>query len=136
MKLYHRTSHGQPIVNEGFIDGEGTYMTTTRHRGVFLADSPLDINEGAKGRDLLEVAIPIEVVSEYEWIEQEKPYREFCVPAAVVNRYPRRLLLEEEEHEIAAQAHRWAARGLQVQGIDIPPLDKEWPVVEARERQE
>lgn len=36
---------------------------------------------------LLAVEMPEETVLFYEWVEEGKPYREFLVPAEVVNRY-------------------------------------------------
>lgn len=75
-------------------------MTGTIHRGVWLSDRPLSIMEGAKGNDLLVLDIPEEVLVEYEWVEEEKTYREFLVPAEVVNSFsPPRLCDEHEEEE-------------------------------------
>ncbi|MBB02241.1 MAG: hypothetical protein CMJ47_06315 [Planctomyces sp.] len=85
MRVFHRTPHGQKIINEGFLDGEGTYMTGVMHRGVWLSDRPLDICEGAKGNDLLTLDIPENVLTPYEWNEGGTPYREFLLPAEVVN---------------------------------------------------
>ena len=56
------------------------------HRGVWLADRPLDENEGATGDAVLFVEIPDEVVAPFEWV-QDIGYREFLVPAEVANRY-------------------------------------------------
>ena len=76
-------------------------MTDREFSGVWLSAVPLDINEGAKGEQLLALDIPEEVVAEYEWREDEKTYREFLVPADVVNRYgPPRWLATEEESSI------------------------------------
>jgi hypothetical protein len=30
----------------------------------------------------------VDVTADYEWIEERKPYREWLVPAEIVNRYP------------------------------------------------
>ena len=35
-------------------------------------------------------------VLEYEWVEDGKPYREFLVPARLVNTYPTRLVSDDE----------------------------------------
>jgi hypothetical protein len=45
----------------------------------------LDQNEGADGDTLLTLEIPDEVLADFEWLEDGKPYREFLVPAALVN---------------------------------------------------
>jgi hypothetical protein len=46
-------------------------------------------NEGAHGDVLLAVDILIQHVREFEWIEEGKGYREFLVPAAVLNTHAR-----------------------------------------------
>jgi len=35
-------------------------------------------------------------LDEWELVEEGKPYREWCVPAELLNRFPRRLLTDEE----------------------------------------
>ena len=58
MKFYHRTTReaADAILVHGFQDAEGPYMTANIHRGVWISDMPLDVNEGAKGEVLLAVA--------------------------------------------------------------------------------
>jgi hypothetical protein len=87
MKLYHRTTEqkARAIIKDGFKDQEGNYLTDTRHMGVWVSNVPLDPNEGATGDTLLEMTIPECVVRSFEWIEEGKPYREFLVPAAILN---------------------------------------------------
>ena len=84
MILYHRTNAADKILSRGFRDGEGAYLTDRTWRGVWLSDCPLDENEGAYGDTLLFVEIPEDVVAEYEWV-QDIGYREFLVPAEIVN---------------------------------------------------
>ena len=44
------------------------------------------MNEGAIGDELLEVILPSEInIADWELIEDGKPYREWCVPAALLN---------------------------------------------------
>jgi hypothetical protein len=57
---------------------------------------PLDVNEGAEGEDLLVVEMPENVVEEYEWVEEGKTYREFLIPAKIVNRYPARFADDDD----------------------------------------
>jgi hypothetical protein len=88
MKFFHRTNAAEAILRDGFRDAEGSYMLIgLMLRGVFLSDIPLDVNEGAKGTQLLEVTLPIaeSEISDYELIEG-KPYREWCLPAKLINR--------------------------------------------------
>lgn len=88
---------------DGFRDGEGTYFTPEWWTGVWLSDTPLVGNEGAKGDDLIAVRIPQGVVEEFEWVNETSVggYREFLVPAEVANRYPRRFVGLDEQEELA-----------------------------------
>jgi hypothetical protein len=96
--LYHVTTEeaARSILRDGFIDDRGPYMTALEHTGVWLSDRPLDINEGAYGDTILEVEIPPEAVLDYAWVEEGKLYREFLVPAHLVNAYPIRLVSDDE----------------------------------------
>jgi hypothetical protein len=88
MKLYHGTTPNaaRKIQAEGFRDGTSDYLTSTKHTGVWLSDTPLDANEGATGGQVLEVCLPDDFdLSEWEWVEEGKPYREFMVPADRIN---------------------------------------------------
>lgn len=92
MRLYHRTesSYAATILAHGFADGAGMDMT------VWLSDRPLDINEGAHGDAILLVELPEEEIVEFEWVEDEKPYREWLIPAQIVNRSQVRIVEEDE----------------------------------------
>jgi hypothetical protein len=59
----------------------------------------LDCNEGAQGDVLLAVEVPAAVVEFYEWIEEGKTYREFLVPAALVNAQGTVTLADEDNGE-------------------------------------
>jgi hypothetical protein len=87
MKIYHRTNHAREIFADGFVDGQGTYLTENIHTGVWFSDVPLDDNEGASGDTVLSLDIPEQVLAEYEWAEEGKGYREFLLPASVANHY-------------------------------------------------
>ena len=88
MRLYHRTDAKDAILAEGFTDAEGDYLTDRLHGGVWLTDRILDASEGVgTGEDVLDLEIPEEIVAPFEWIEGDKGYREFLVPAEIVNRY-------------------------------------------------
>jgi hypothetical protein len=88
--LYHSTTHENAanILCEGFRDRTDHYMTENLHTGVWLSDTPLDENEGACSEALLCVELDAMVVTPYEWVEDGKGYREFLVPATIVNRVP------------------------------------------------
>jgi hypothetical protein len=89
-KLYHRTNRvaARRIVRHGFKDSTNYYMEQRLHAGVWLSSVPLDFNKGATGQVLLQVSTDLEEneLARYEWItSKEKGYREWLVPAAVVN---------------------------------------------------
>lgn len=105
MQLYHTTTSeaAANIGCEGFRDGTGIYGATRERTGVWLANQPLSVNEGAKGFTLLvvELDLPDDEIACYELIEVGKPYREFCIPADMVNRSGRvRPVSYEEEREL------------------------------------
>ena len=134
MKCYHRTKHADAILQEGFRDGSGTYMTPEVFEGVFLADRPLDENEGASGPVVLGLETPEETLRPYEWIEEGKPYREFCVPAEIVNQYgPPRIFEAAYQGRSRAfvlkLAERWEAdgkreRATHLREVHLPFLEK------------
>ena len=84
MRLYHRTAAKDAILADGFTDADGDYLTERLHGGVLLTDR---LDEGAVGEEVIDLEIPEEIVAPFEWIEQAKGYREFLVPAEIVNRY-------------------------------------------------
>jgi hypothetical protein len=106
--FYHRTNAAETILQDGFLNHNG--LSGAYHaaiEGVFLSDQPLDCNEGAKGNQLLEIALPsCYDISFYELIEDEKPYREWCVPANILNQYARIRLLNWEA-EVQAENAPW-----------------------------
>jgi len=81
MKLHHYTYHANEILEEGFKD---TFMTPRAWRGEWFSDLPMPPTEGILGDNWLFLEIPENVVAEYEWIEEGKPYREWLIPAEVV----------------------------------------------------
>ena len=79
MKLYHRTDK------------------TAVYTGVWLSNRPLDDNESVHGSVLLSIAIPVRELRAYEWVEEHKSYREFLVPAKLVNHYGPAVVEEDED---------------------------------------
>ena len=99
MILYHRThaAIAEPILCDGFRDGTGTYLTTEEHSGVWLSNVPLDINEGAEGDTLLQLDLPEQTIADYEWREDGKRYREWLVPARLINEQASGLCVVDED---------------------------------------
>jgi hypothetical protein len=64
---------------------------------------PLDANDGAHGDVLFEVTLklPEAMISGYEWVEEGKGYREWLMPAAVLNSHA--TLVEVSDTELETQ---------------------------------
>jgi hypothetical protein len=90
MIVYHSTTEAmaKEIIQNGFRDSKATYGTDLEWIGVFVCDKPLDVNEGAKGSTVLRITLPVteDELAPYEWAEEGKPFREWCVPASLLNR--------------------------------------------------
>ena len=97
--LYHRTAAAEEILRDGFRDGEGSYLfDSLTLRGVFVSDTPLDSTEGTNGDQLIEVTLPGEVnLDEFELVQEGMPYRQWCVPAELLNTCAHLHLLSEDE---------------------------------------
>jgi hypothetical protein len=74
-------------VADGFRDSESCFGTENLHSGVWLSDRPLDTDEGAVGNALLCVELNVgdREIAQFEWIEDGKPYREWLIPADLIN---------------------------------------------------
>lgn len=90
MRLYHLTSAPDRILDIGFQDGEEQISENgSLHRGVWLSDRPLEAKAGVLGDTLLVIEVPDDVAHAHALpMPDGKPFREFCMPAALVNRFP------------------------------------------------
>lgn len=94
-RLYHRTDAdaARAILREGFRDAEGRWGMTTKSklRGVWVADRPLDGNDGAKEGPLLviDIDLPLEQLDYWECKEKGKGFREWLIPARILNPHSR-----------------------------------------------
>lgn len=73
----------------------------------------MDINEGAIGDQVLRVELPDDAdLGDFEIVEEAKPYREWCVPAALINARATVTLMDDEayEEEMARRRAHNAAR--------------------------
>ena len=96
MRLYHGTTlvNAEQVSGNGFQDvtsnfglysgASGEPVNTT---GVFFSDLVLDENEGICSEAYFVLEIPDEHLASYEWIEEGKGYREWCIPAALANSF-------------------------------------------------
>jgi hypothetical protein len=95
VKLYHVTdaAAAEAISRDGFRDGEGHAGTaSTWPRGVVVSNEPLTVYEGAPGDEVVEVAVPDSRPPAAEFLESVTGYRQWCVSADLLNKWPRRRL--------------------------------------------
>jgi hypothetical protein len=100
MRLYHRTDHQSAlqILADGFRDHSSELGRT----GVWLGDEACLEETGiylqpfGQLRWVLELDIPDDVIAPFEWVEELKGYREFLVPAEVLNRFGPATVVEED----------------------------------------
>ncbi|PYN68655.1 MAG: hypothetical protein DMD93_09470 [Candidatus Rokuibacteriota bacterium] len=87
MKLFHRTTakNAKAILAKGFTDATGSFGTTDRYTGVLLTSQPVDID--TIDITLIEVELDLDedALAAYERPEKGKSYREWLVPAVLVN---------------------------------------------------
>jgi hypothetical protein len=99
--LYHRTTEkiAKKIIAKGFRDSTDYYMTQRLHTGVWVSNVPLDEDEGASGNALLRIELAMEEreIGSFEWIEDGKPYREWLMPAALLNEFGKIEIAEIDE---------------------------------------
>ena len=107
MICYHTTDAAERILDHGFRDSTGSYGLSFELTGVFLGDSPMDINEGATGNQVLRVEFPDDVdLDDFELVEDGKPYREWCVPAELIKARATVTKLSEDDVDALAR-ERW-----------------------------
>jgi len=88
--LYHRTQpeNAEAILREGFKDATGSYDATREWTGVQLFNRPLSVIDiWHLGPTLLRVILRLSEadIEQFEWIEESKPYREWLIPALMIN---------------------------------------------------
>jgi hypothetical protein len=90
MDVYHRTDAATAILEGGFRDGTLHPINALLWPGVWVSSFPLGVSEGAKGDDVLRLAIPETLFTEHEFVNEDGTpcaYREALIPAALLNAY-------------------------------------------------
>jgi hypothetical protein len=92
MALYHvtTTEGAAGIEANGFSDAAGYYRQEADRAGVWIADTPQPVGTGIASPVVFEIDAPVSALAEYEWSEAGKTFRQWLVPASVLNAYPRR----------------------------------------------
>jgi hypothetical protein len=103
LTLYHRTTAqaAKAIICGGFRDGRGRYGFDIELEGVWLSNVPLDGNDfGHLDRDtLLAVELDYAAIRDLEVVEEtgDRHYREWLVPASLINARRKVRILERED---------------------------------------
>jgi hypothetical protein len=86
MILFHRTGPQSPrtILKSGFVDGPA-YSEMLDVAGVWLSDRIMNVRRASCSSKSRMDSQDSEL-ADIEIIEDGKPYREWCVPAVIVNR--------------------------------------------------
>ncbi len=110
MRFYHTTSPeaAEKILAEGFRDSTKTYFTAEEFTGVWLSDVPVsEADMGVPGNTVLivDLELPQERFDYYEWVREEATpgeYREWLIPAQLINENASLRFATEEEIEAAS----------------------------------
>jgi hypothetical protein len=87
MRLYHPTRHAESIMRDGFGEWTGTYLTESDNSGVWVFDRPVDRRTGGGDEAvMLVLEVPEAVVLPFE-TPSHSSYRQFLMPAALLNLY-------------------------------------------------
>jgi hypothetical protein len=114
MRLYHVTDRdsAKAISEDGFKDAEVIHDDSELLIGVWLADRCLAGEDDVGPRlgplpDVaLSVELPAETVARYERKDRGKPYREFCVPARLLNEYEIERVQDLEDVDVSERRRR------------------------------
>lgn len=89
VRLYHRTAKANAvlILRDGFLDREERYTSDFDTRGVWFSDQTrqeMDLGSGGSVMSI-DLAMAQQDLAAFEWTEDETPYREWLIPARLVN---------------------------------------------------
>lgn len=101
--LYHHTTieNARTIIGEGFRDSAGFFLNTRTWTGVWFSSSP----RGSEEVDaVLTVRLDIDEqeLSSWEWTGEGRDYREWLIPANIVNQRGTIERMEKSDHSIVA----------------------------------
>jgi len=89
------------VLHTGFQNHRSNYLTDSEWEGVWISSKPLDCNEGLpiKATVLLEIDLALSEsdIADYEWTEEGQSYREWLVPAALLNAHGKVRVTSDEE---------------------------------------
>lgn len=96
LTVYHCTTEAaaRQILAEGFRD-TARDLTNRAWTGVWVSDRPLHNTESVSG--VLQIEIAEEIVAPYEWVKYDKQFREWLVPAVVLDKSGQVTLHQKED---------------------------------------
>ena len=88
--FYHRTTteEARSILERGFRNSSGHFLNNRIWTGVWLSSIPVDNEHGAEGDALLMVKVETNEheLARWEWAAEGRTYREWLIPANIINR--------------------------------------------------
>jgi hypothetical protein len=104
MRLFHITNiaNAEAILKDGFRDVMGYHHAGQEWTGIWVSSEPLDWSQRQyldDGITLFAIEIPEEDISDLEWVEEGKAYREWLVPAALLNSYGPPVVTDDYEDD-------------------------------------
>ena len=87
--LYHRTTaeNARAIMESGFKNSSGYFLSNRTWSGVWLSARPLDTRDDGEDDNLLMIRldIPEQQLARWEWMAEGQSYREWLIPAGLIN---------------------------------------------------
>jgi hypothetical protein len=89
MRLYHRTTmaNAELILRDGFVDRLDRYTSDFDVQGVWFSDQPKVMDECDSEEAVVSIDLDFRTksLSSFEWTEDETSYKEWLIPAELVN---------------------------------------------------
>ncbi len=85
--LYHRTTaeNARAIIESGFKNSVGYFLNNRIWSGVWLSARPLDSDGEDDNLLIIRLDIPEQQLARWEWTAEGQSYREWLMPAELIN---------------------------------------------------
>ena len=86
--FYHRTNadNARGIIDSGFKNSSGYFMNNRIWTGVWLSSIPVESEASADALLMVKLEIDGRELSRWEWSGEGRSYREWLLPANIINR--------------------------------------------------
>jgi hypothetical protein len=83
--FYHRTTaeNARSIIESGFRNSARYFLNNRTWTGVWLSSRPLDTGDDALL--MVRLALPEQQLARWEWTAEGRSYREWLIPAQLIN---------------------------------------------------